>query len=166
MNIHLDETDAPNAVDREAARRIIEDIITHDILTNGTFCLEGYSAARRIAQALTEARRDERRCGFSTPFRMRRIKPTEGAPAVMAKHPNYRPLHHWIEVDGMRMQSYRADVHEVPLISDDGRIAVKERDTFWTVEFNGIEVVECGLIRRFDSPEAAARAAVKKIEEL
>jgi hypothetical protein len=166
MNIHLDETDAPNAADRDAARRIIEDIITNDVLTNGTFCLEGYSAARRIAQALTEARRDERRRGFSTPFRMRRVRPAEGAPAVMAKHPHYRPLHHWLEVDGVRLQSYRADVHDVPMISDDGRIAVRERDTFWTVELNGVEVIECGLIRRFESAEAAARAAVKKMEDV
>jgi hypothetical protein len=30
-------------------------------------------------------------------------------------------------------------------------IAVTERDACWTVELNGVEVIECGLIRRYDA---------------
>lgn len=163
MKIYLDETDAPHPADREAAQRIIEEIITHDVLTTGSFCLEGYSAARRIAQALTAARRDERRQGFSTPFKMRKIKPTPGAPTVMAKHPDLRPLHHWLEVDGVRLQSYRAGIHDFPMISDDGRIIIREREEFWTAEIDGVQVISCGLVDRFEAPEAAVREAVMKL---
>lgn len=70
------------------------------------FIIEGYSAVRRIAQALTAARRDERRLGFATPFRMRPIKCAPGAPAVIAKWPRLRPLYHWIEVGSVKTQKH------------------------------------------------------------
>ena len=41
MKIYLKETDAPNPADRDTAQRIIEEIITNDVLTRGSFCLEG-----------------------------------------------------------------------------------------------------------------------------
>ncbi len=75
-------------------------------------------------------RRDERRRGFSTPYRMRRTKPAPGAPAVMEKWPALRPLYHSIVVDGIRLQSYRRGIHDTPMISDDGRITIIEREGF------------------------------------
>jgi hypothetical protein len=95
LRINLDEDDAPLVEDRDAAERIISEIILNDVITKGSFVIEGYSAARRIARALTAARADERRRGFETPFRMRKTKPAAGAPAVMAKWPSLRPLYHW-----------------------------------------------------------------------
>lgn len=56
-----------------------------DVMSQGSFVIEGYSAARRIAQALTAARADERRRGFDTPFRMREIMPAKRAEAVTAR---------------------------------------------------------------------------------
>jgi hypothetical protein len=85
MRIHLDEDDAPNPADRETAEQVITAIMTNDVISRGSFVIEGYSAARRIAKALTAARADERRIGFATPFRMREIVPAKGAPAVMAR---------------------------------------------------------------------------------
>ena len=95
MRIYLDDDDCPDAGDRETAARIIEEIALNDVVTRGSFVLEGYSAARRIARALTAARADERRRGFQTPMPMRRLVPAPGAPAVMAKWPGLRPLYHW-----------------------------------------------------------------------
>ena len=163
MKIYLDDTDAPNPADRDAARQIIEAILENDIFTKGSFVLEGYSAARRIAQALTLARRDERRRGFDVPYRMRKTKPALGATAVMAKFPGARPLYHWLEVDGVRLQSYRRGIHDVPLISDDGRIAVYEREQSWTAEVDGVLLMACALTCHFASAEDAVRAALAKI---
>ena len=163
MKIYLDEDDAPNPADREAAERLITDIVTNDVITKGTFVLEGYSAARRIAQALTAARRDERRRGFETPFRMRRTRPALGAPAVMAKWPDLRPLYHTIEIDGVRLQSYRRGIHDTPMISDDGRIAVYSREGYFTVELDGTLVMACALTCRYGSPEDAVRTALAKL---
>ncbi|WP_290986305.1 hypothetical protein [Hyphomicrobium sp.] len=166
MRIYLDESDAPHPADREAAERIITEIITNDVITQGSFCLEGYSAARRIAQALTAARRDERRVGFATPFRMRRTKPAPGSPVVMAKMPDLRPLYHWITVDGVRLQSYRAGLHSTPMISDDGMIAIREADGKWVAAVNGVEVIGCGLICRFTTAEEAVREALQRIKRI
>ncbi len=163
MRIHLDDEDAPNPADREAATRIVEEIISNDVFTAGSFVLAGYSSARRIAQALTAARRDERRQGFWTPYRMRRTKVAPGSPIVMAKRPDIRPLYHWIEVDGVRFQSYRWDSRTIPLISDDGRISVLQRADFWVAHIDGVEVITCGLTRRFETAEDAVRAALEKI---
>ncbi len=165
MKIYLDETDAANPADRDAARRIIEEILSNDVFTKGSFVLEGYSAARRICEALTAARRDERRQGFTTPFRMRRTKPAPGAPAVMAKRPGIRPLYHWIWVDGIRFQSYRAGIHETPMFSDDGRVTLIEHEDSWTAEIDGVQVVACGLVRRFPTAEEAATAALERVKK-
>jgi hypothetical protein len=125
LRIYLDNDDCPDPGDRETAARIIEEIATNDVFTRGSFVLEGYSAARRIAQALTAARADERRRGFETPFRMRPIKPALGAPAVLANWAGLRPLHHWQTIEGVRFQSYRAGIHSLPLISDDAKIRIE-----------------------------------------
>ena len=162
MKIYLDEDDAPNPADREAAERIITDIVTNDVITKGTFVVEGYSAARRIAQALTAARRDERRRGFNTPYRMRRTKAAPGAAAVMAKWPSLRPLYHWIAIDGVRFQSYRADQHRTPMISDDARIRIEGRGDCWIAYVDGAELINCGVARRFDSEVAAITAAIAR----
>ena len=164
MKIYLDETDAPNPADRAAAERIITDIVTNDVITRGSFVVEGYSAARRIAQALTMARRDERRRGFEIPYRMRKTKPAPGAPTVMAKYPGARPLYHEMTVDGVRLQSYRRGIHDCPMISDDGRIAIYERGDSWTAEIAGVQVIMCGLVQRFETPEEAVRAALATIK--
>ncbi|WP_244531010.1 hypothetical protein [Hyphomicrobium facile] len=52
MRIYLDDDDCPNAKDRDAAARIVEEIVLNDVVTKGSFVIEGYSAARRIARAL------------------------------------------------------------------------------------------------------------------
>ncbi len=163
MKIYLDDTDAPNPADRDAAERIITDIITSDVITRGTFVIEGYGAARRIAQALTAARRDERRRGFDVPYRMRKPKPAPGAPAVMAKFPGARPLYHELRVDGVRLQSYRRGIHDVPMISDDGRITIVQHGESWTTEINGLQLLACASTRHFMSAEAAVRAALAKL---
>ena len=113
----------------------------------GSFVLEGYSAARRIARALTAARADERRRGFETPMRMRRLVRAPGAPAVMAKWPGLRPLYHWQTIDGVRFQSYRINSHQIPLISDDARIRIDRHGDIWIACVNGNEVIDCGLAR-------------------
>ena len=74
---------------------------------------------------------------------MRGLAPAPGAPAVMVKWPTLHPLYHWLTVDGVRFQSYRADAFRTPLISDDA--------------------LDCGLIRRFDNEAEAIRAALVKI---
>lgn len=163
MRIFLDDDDAPNPDDRETAKRIVEEIVSHDVFTRGSFVLEGYSVAKRIAKALTAARADERRSGFNTPFRMRTAKMAPGAPAVMTKRPNLRPLYHWMDVDGVRLQSYRAGSHEVLMISDDARITIIQRESFFTAQIDGVEVIECGLTRHYPTEVAAARAALAKI---
>lgn len=53
---------------------------------------------------------------------VREIAPAPGAPAVMAKWPNFRPLYHALEVDGVSFQSYPLGLHQNALISDDARI--------------------------------------------
>jgi hypothetical protein len=163
LKIHLDETDAPNPADRDAAERIITEIICDDVITKGSFVIEGYAAARRIAQALTAARADERRRGFATVYRMRRTKQAPGSPVVLTKTPYLRPLYHWIEVDGVRLQSYRAGLHDVPMISDDGRIVIRQVGDDWVAAVKGAEVIGCGLVRRFETPEEAVRAAIEKL---
>ncbi len=163
MKIYLDESDAPNPVDREAAERIITEIASNDVITKGSFVIEGYSAAKRIARALTEARADERRLGFETPMRMRNLVPAPGAPAVTAKWPTLHPLYHWLTVDGVRFQSYRAGAHRTPLISDDARIRVERHGDFWIAHVDGAEVIGCGLVRRFDSEVEPVQTALAKI---
>ncbi|ADJ24788.1 hypothetical protein Hden_2993 [Hyphomicrobium denitrificans ATCC 51888] len=163
MKIFLDDDDAPNPADRETAVRIVTEIMRNDVMSRGTFLIEGYSSARRIAQALTAARVDEVRRGFSKPFRMRAIKRARGADAVMEKWPSLRPLHRWLEVDGVRFQYYRATWNRAPLISDDGRIELEERPDFWTACIDGRPVVTCGATRRFDTEIAAARAALERL---
>ena len=95
MRIFLDDDDCPNASDREAASRLVEEMVLNDFVTKGSFVIEGYGAARRIARALTAARADERRLGFETPMPMRSLAPASGAAAVMAKWPHLHPLYHW-----------------------------------------------------------------------
>lgn len=163
LRILLDNDDAPNAQDREMAEQIVSAIVLNDVMTKGSFVIEGYSAARRIARALTAARADERRRGFETPMPMREIVPAPGAPSVMAKRPGLRPLYHWQTIDGVRFQSYRIDAHRVPLISDDGRISVQQHGDFWIAHVDGAEVIDCGLVRRFETAEAAVRAALVKL---
>lgn len=163
MKIYLDETDAPEPADRETAERIITEIVSNDVITKGSFVIEGYSAARRIARALTAARADERRLGFETPMPMRDLAPARGAPAVMAKWPALRPLYHWLTVNGVRFQSYRTDAHRTPLISDDARIRVQHHGDFWIADVDGSKVISCGLVRRFDSEIEAIQAALAKI---
>ena len=104
------------------------------------------------------ARRDERRRGFD------KTRPAPGAPAVMAKYPGARPLYHEITVDGVRLQSYRRGIHDCPMISDDGRIEIYERGDFWTAEIAGVQVIMCGLIQRFETPEEAVLAALATIK--
>jgi hypothetical protein len=135
----------------------------NDVMSRGTFLIEGYSSARRIAQALTAARNDECRRGFSKPFRMRAIKRARGSAAVLAKRPSLRPLHRWLEVDGVRFQYYRVARNQTPLISDDGRIELEERPEFWTACIDGRPVVTCGATRRFKSETEAARAAIERL---
>ncbi|AGK57791.1 hypothetical protein HYPDE_30583 [Hyphomicrobium denitrificans 1NES1] len=126
MRIILDHDDCPNADDRSVAERIIREIALNDVVTKGSLILEGYSVACRIAQALTAARRDERRRGFDTPFRMPPIKSAPGAPAVAARRPKLRPLYHWTTIEGVHFQSYKAGRgHPHLLISDDARIVLK-----------------------------------------
>jgi len=163
MRIYLDEDDAPNPDDRETAERLVKAIVSNDVLSRGSFVIEGYSAARRIAQALTAARCDERRIGFETPFRMRRTKRAPGSPAVLEQSPNLRPLYHWIEVGGVRFQSYRVNSHCIPLISDDGRIRVDEHDSVWIAQVDGKPVMDCGLKRRFPTATEAIELALKRI---
>lgn len=163
MYIILDETDAPDARDRDTAIRIINQIITDDTFSRGKFVIEGYVAARRIALALTAARRDERRKGFDTPYRMRKTRPAPGAPAVMAKWPDLRPLYHWIEVDGVRLQSYRGAWNKTVMFTDDGRISIERNADFWTARIDYVPVVGCGAARRFETAEDAARAALERL---
>ena len=158
-----DDDDCPDAGDRETAARIIEEIALNDVVTRGSFVLEGHSAARRIARALTAARADERRRGFETPMPMRRLVAAPGAPAVMAKWPGLRPLYHWQIIEGVRFQSYRIDSHRIPLISDDARISVQQHGDVWIARVNGAEVIDCGLVRRFNSEVEAVQAVMAKL---
>lgn len=165
MRIYLNDDDCPNARDRDAAARIVEEIVLNDVVTKGSFVIEGYSAARRIARALTAARADERRLGFETPMPMRGLAAASGAPAVMAKWPTLHPLYHWLTVDGVRFQSYRVDAHNTPVISDDARIRVQQHGDFWIAHVDGGEVIDCGLTRRFESEVEAVRAALVKLSQ-
>ena len=148
---------------REAAARIIQEIALNDVVKRGSFVLEGYSAARRIARALTAARADERRRGFDNPMPMRTLVPAPGAPAVMAKWPGLRPLYHRQTIDGVRFQSYRINSHRIPLISDDTRTRIDRDGDVWIAYVHGSEVIDCGLARRFDSEIEAVRAALAKL---
>ena len=162
MKIHLDDGDAPNVVDRETAVQIVEDIVANDVLTRGSFVLEGYSCARRIAQALTAARRDERRRGFLTPMPMRSIKPAIGAPAVVAKWPSLRPLHHWTTIEGVKFQTYKTDNRDA-MISDDARIVLKGAGDIWHVSLDGQEVIGASFQKCFSSAEDAVKQALKRV---
>ena len=53
----------------------------------------------------------------------------------------------------------------IPLISDDARICVQQRRDFWIARVNGTEVIDCGLVWRFDSEVAAVRTALAKSRE-
>lgn len=163
MHIYRDDDDAPNPTDRETAVRVITEIMRNDVISRGTFIIEGYSSALRIAQALTAARNDERRHGFSKPFKMRATRRARGSPAVLAKRPALRPLYRWLEVDGVRFQNYRASWNEIPLISDDGRIEIEQRPDFWSACIDGRPVVDCGAVRHFESEVEAARAALHRL---
>lgn len=163
LRIFLDETDAPNPADREAAKRIVEEMIDHHVHSKGPFVLEGYAVARSIAQALTAARLDERRKGFDTPYKMRKARTAPGAPAVLAKWPSLRPLYHWIEVDGVRLQSYRGAWNKVVMYSDDARISLEWMVDFWSAYIDGVRVIDCGAARRFETIEEAARAALQRL---
>ena len=163
VRIYLDDDDCPNVRDRDAAARIVEEIVLNDVVTKDSFVIEGYSAARRIARALTAARADERRIGFETPMPMRDLAPASGAPAVMAKWPTLHPLYHWQTVEGVRFQSYRAGPYRTPLISDDARIRIEQHGDFWIAHVDGSEVIDCGLTRRFDSEVEAIRAALVRL---
>ncbi len=160
MRIYLEEDDAPLVDDRDAAGRIIDEIISNDVLTQGTFVIEGYSAARRIAPALTAARADECRRGFETPFRMRKTKPAPGALAVMAKWPTLHPLYHWITIESVSFQSYRSDRRDA-LISDDARIVLKGAGEIWHVSLDGQEVFGPTFQRCFNSAHKAVQQALK-----
>ena len=81
----------------------------------------------------------------------------------MAKWPGLRPLHHWQTIEGVRFQSYRIDSHRVPLISDDSRISIQQHGDFWIARVNGVEVIDCGLVRRFNNEVDAVRAALAKL---
>jgi hypothetical protein len=94
---------------------------------------------------------------------MRAIKSAVGAAAVMAQLPRVKPLHHWLEVAGVRFQSYRIHSNCIPLISDDGRIRVEEQASFWVAHVDGIAVVDCGLTRQFSTAEEAIELALKRI---
>lgn len=143
--------------------RIITDIMRNDVISRGTFIIEGYSSARRIAQALTAARNDECRRGFSKPFRMRRIKRAPGSDAVLAKWPSLHPLYSWLDVDGVRFQNYRGKWNKTTLISDDARIEIEKMADFWTASIDGHPVVDCGAMRHFKSETDAARAALHRL---
>lgn len=163
LRIYLDDDDCPNARDRDAAAQIVEEIVLNDVVTKGSFVIEGYSAARRIARALTAARADERRLGFDTPMPVRGLAPAPGAPTVMAKWPTLHPLYHWLTVDDVRFQSYRMDAHNTLVISDDARIRIQQHGDFWIAHVDGAEVIDCGLTRRFASEVEALTAALAKI---
>ena len=162
MLIHLDEDDAPNPADREKAVRVIKTILANHVTSRGVFMVEGYSAARLIAQALTAARVDERRQGFVTPFKMRSIKPPPGAPAVLAKWPALRPLRRWLEIDGTRFQNYRG-WNGTPLISDDGLIVIEERPDFWSAHIDGHPVRTRRATLHFESELEAAQTALHRL---
>ncbi|MBS0240307.1 MAG: hypothetical protein JSR89_17980 [Proteobacteria bacterium] len=76
--------------------------------------------------------------------------------------PRSSPLYHWLIVDGVRFQSYRADAHRTPLISDDARIRIEQHGDFWIAHVDGAEVIDCGLTRRFASEAEAIHAAIEK----
>jgi len=163
LRIYLDDDDCPNADDRDTAERVIREITLNDVVTKGSFILEGYSAARRIAQALTAARADERRRGFDTPFRMRKTAPAKGSPAVVSKWPNLRPLYHWSTIDGVHFQSYKgAWAMRGVLISDDARIVLTPVGDGWNVSLDGLELIGSTGLRHISSVEAAVRTALKE----
>jgi len=94
---------------------------------------------------------------------MRDLAPASGSPAVMAKWLNLHPLYHWLTVEGMRFQSYRADTYRTALISDNARIRIEQHGDFWIAHVDGAEVIDCGLTRRFPSEVEALKAALAKI---
>lgn len=166
LRIYLNYDDCPNADDRETAERLIREIVLNDVVTKGSFILEGYSAARRIAQALTVARADECRRGFNTPFRMRKTVPAKGASAVVSKWPNLRPLYHWTTIEGVHFQSYKGGwAMRGVLISDDARIVLTPVGEGWNVSLDGVELIGSTGRRHLSSVEAAVRAALKARHE-
>ena len=72
-------------------------------------------------------------------------------------------MHHWQTIEGVRFQSYRIDSHRVPLISDNSRISIQQHGDFWIARVNGVEVIDCGLVRRFNNEVDAVRAALAKL---
>lgn len=165
MKIHLNDDDCQDPSDRETAVRIISEIIERDVLTAGSFAINGYMSACRIARALTAARADERRRGFDTPMPRRPIAVAQGAPRVMAKWPHLRPLYHWLEVDGVRFQSYRGR-HPV-LISDDARIVVvRGSNDVWWVEVDDKEVTNSGVRLRFGTEQAALAEGTRRARQI
>jgi len=166
LHIHLDEDDAPNPADRETAVRIIKTILANHVTSRGVFMVEGYGAARLIAQALTAAREDERRQGFATPFKMRKIKPPRGSPDVLMTWPQLRPLRRWLEVDGTRFQNYRGGWggwNGTPLISDDARIVIEEGPDYWSAHVDGHQVKSCRATRHFKTEMEAAQTALHRL---
>lgn len=149
--------------DENIAERVITAIIERDILlTGGSVIIDGDRARWRVLKALEAARLDERARGFDTPMPMRRAKPAVGAPAVMARWPKCRPLHHVVPVNGERFRSYVIHSNRVPLISDDGRIVVERHGTLITAEVDGELLVLCGLREIFPDELAAAHAGIAK----
>lgn len=131
------------------------EVMRNDVISRGTFIIEGYSSARPIAQAMTAARDDECRNGFSKPFRMRPIKRSPGSPAVLVKWPSLHPLYSWLDVDGARFQNCRGKWNRTRLISDDARIEIEQRP-----RFDGHPVVDCGAQTR--TVEAIQRLAQRE----
>jgi hypothetical protein len=163
LRIYLNDEDCPNADDRDTAERIIHEIALNDVVTKGSFILEGYSAACRIARALTAARADERRRGFDTPFQIRKTAPAKGAPAVVSKWPNLRPLYHWTTIEGVHFQSYKAE-RAMPdlLISDDARIVLKPVGEGWNGSFDGEDLIAATCQRHFSCVRKAVREALNQ----
>lgn len=164
MRIFLNEEDCPNAGDRDAAERIIREIALNDVVTKGSFVIEGYSAARRVARALTAARADERRRGLDTPFRMREIVPAKGAEAVTVRWPTLSPLHHWTTIEGVQFQSYKSPYRDL-LISDDARFILKRMSEVWQISLDGQEVLGGTFQRSFATAEDAVRQALSRRRE-
>ena len=51
----------------------------------------------------------------------------------------------------------------MPLISGDARIRIERHSDFWVAYADSAEVIDCGLVRRFDTEIEAIRAALVKI---
>ena len=69
----------------------------------------------------------------------------------------------WLTVDGIGFQSYRANVHSTPLISDDARIRIEHHEDFWVAYVDNVKVISCGLGQRYNSEIEAIRTAFDKV---